>query len=108
MHDIGDIKDRVYKLDIQVQNLLSNFDDLEKVFPSIRDVTDLEQKIAILETEVEVIKGRLDKKIESNEFMPVRMIAYGLAAAVLLGFVAALLKVVSFSGGAVIPPNYPR
>ncbi len=83
---------RVATLDAQVQSIMRNLDGLDKLFPSIRDSADIEQKVAILENEVIVIQAKLDKKIDRNEFWPVRAIAYGLAATVLLAVAAAVLK----------------
>lgn len=83
---------RIATLDANVQAILRNLDGLDKLFPSIRDSADIEQQVAILETEVDVIKAKLEKKIEKSEFWPVRVIAYGLAGTILLAFLTAILK----------------
>lgn len=89
---------RVAGLDSQIQAIMREINGLDKLFPSIRDASDVEQKVAILETEVEYIKSKLEKKIEKNEFWPVRMIAYGLAGMILVAVLGAVLKVVIPAG----------
>ena len=47
---------RVAGLDSQIQAIMRDVNGLDKLFPSIRDAADVEQKVAILEAEVEHIK----------------------------------------------------
>jgi tetrahydromethanopterin S-methyltransferase subunit G len=85
---------RVAALDVQVQSILRDLEGLDKVFPSIKDTLSIEQKVAILETEVSVIKSRLDKKIERDEFFPIRAVVYGLVGLVLLAVGSTIVKIV--------------
>lgn len=95
---------RIATLDAQIQGILRDLNGLDKLYPSIKDVSDVEQKVAILETEVEVIKSRLDKKVDKNEFWPIKTIGYGLAGLILLAVIGTLLKVaVPFTGTVVKP-----
>lgn len=83
---------RIATLDAQIQGILRDLNGLDKLYPSIRDVADVEQKVAILETEVEVIQSKLDKKVDKNEFWPIKTIGYGLAGLILIAVIGALLK----------------
>jgi tetrahydromethanopterin S-methyltransferase subunit B len=83
---------RVAALDSQVQSIVKNIDGLDRLFSSIKDSSDLEQRIAVLETEVEVIQAKLEKKIEKNEFWPIKTVVYGLAGTALLALLGAIIK----------------
>lgn len=83
---------RVAVLDSQVQAILRSIDGLDRIFPSIKDASDIEQKVSILETEVAVIQAKIEKKIDKHEFWPVKTVVYGLAGAALLTLLAAVLR----------------
>ena len=85
---------RVATLDAQVQILLRDLGNLDKLFPSIRDQADIEQKVAILETEVEIIKLKMDKKVDTNEFVPVRLIVFGMTGIILVSVLCTLLYII--------------
>jgi len=86
------LETRIAVLDAQVQSILRDFKGLERVFPSLRDSTDLEQKVAILETEIDYIKLRLEKKVEREQFWPVKTLVYGIAAIALLAVFGAIVE----------------
>lgn len=80
---------RVAILETQITRILSDYDDLDRIFPSLKDVGTLDRKVAVLEAEVATITAKLDKKVEKNEFWPVRAVVYGFAALILTAVVAA-------------------
>lgn len=82
---------RVAILETQIKNILQNYDDLDRVFTSIKNTGTLETKVAVLEAEVASIQAKLDKKVEKNEFWPIRVIVYGLAGMILLAVGGALI-----------------
>ena len=85
------IETRVAVLDTKVTALLRDLGGLDRLFTSLQDTSDLEQKIAILETEVEVIHSKLEKKIEKTEFQPVKAIVYGFSGMILLVVLTSIL-----------------
>jgi predicted nuclease with TOPRIM domain len=75
---------RVALLEERVKQILENFDGLGKFFTVIKETSNLEQRVALLEAEVEVLESKLLAKVDKNEFWPVKSIVYGGAAIVLL------------------------
>lgn len=55
------------------------------------DVKQISSEIAVLKTEVANLKDAVDKLVTRHEFAPVKMIAYGLATAVMSSVIMALI-----------------
>jgi hypothetical protein len=82
---------RVALLEERVHNVLIQFDGLDRFFTSIKNNSDLEQRVALLEQEVEVLENKIKTKVEKNEFTPVKALVFGFAAIVLVAVIGAIL-----------------
>ena len=62
---------RVALLEERVKHILENFDGLNKFFTVIKETSNLEQRVALLEAEVEVLESKLLAKVDKTEFWPI-------------------------------------
>ena len=82
---------RVALLEERVKHILENFDGLNKFFTVIKETSNLEQRVALLEAEVEVLESKILAKVDKTEFWPIKSIVYGGAAMILLAVLATIL-----------------
>ena len=82
---------RVTLLEERVKNVMEQFGGLDRFFTIIRDTSDLEQRVALLEQEVEVLENKLKTKVDKHEFSPVRSLVYGGVGLILAAVIGALL-----------------
>ena len=82
---------RIALLEDCVKFALHQFGGLDKFFTIIKDTSNLEQRVALLEQEVEVLESRISNKVEKNEFTPVRLLVFGFAALILGAVITAFL-----------------
>lgn len=82
---------RVALLEERVKHILENFDGLDRFFTLIKETSSIEQRVALLEAEVEVLETKLKSKVDKNEFWPVKSIVYGGAAIILLAVLGTVL-----------------
>jgi 7-cyano-7-deazaguanine synthase in queuosine biosynthesis len=82
---------RIALLEDRVKFALHQFGGLDKFFTIIKDTSNLEQRVALLEQEVEVLESRISNKVEKNEFTPVRLLVFGFAALILGAVITAFL-----------------
>jgi len=82
---------RVALLEERVKHILENFDGLDRFFTLIKETSSIEQRVALLEAEVEVLETKLGSKVDKNEFWPVKSIVYGGAAIILLAVLGTIL-----------------
>lgn len=82
---------RVALLEERVKHVMENFEGLDKFFTIIKDTSNLEQRVALLEAEVEVLETKLVSKIDKQEFWPLKTIVYGMTGVILLGVLATIL-----------------
>lgn len=82
---------RVALLEERVKHVMENFEGLDKFFTIIKDTSNLEQRVALLEAEVEVLETKLGSKVDKQEFWPLKTIVYGMTGVILLGVLATLL-----------------
>ena len=82
---------RVALLEERVKHVMENFEGLDKFFTIIKDTSNLEQRVALLEAEVEVLETKLVSKVDKQEFWPLKTIVYGMTGVILLGVLATIL-----------------
>ena len=82
---------RIALLEDRVKFALHQFGGLDKFFTIIKDTSNLEQRVALLEQEVEVLESRISNKVEKNEFTPDRLLVFGFAALILGAVITAFL-----------------
>ena len=82
---------RIALLEDRVKFALHQFGGLDKFFTIIKDTSNLEQRVALLEQEVEVLESRISNNVEKNEFTPVRLLVFGFAALILGAVITAFL-----------------
>lgn len=82
---------RIAILEERVHNVMVQFDGLDRFFTIVKDTSNLEQRVALLEQEVEVLETRIKNKVEKNEFTPVKALAFGFAGIILVAVIGALL-----------------
>lgn len=82
---------RVALLEERVENVMRNFEGLDKFFTIIKDTSNLEQRVALLEAEVEVLENKVTNKVDKTEFWPLKTIVYSMTGVILLGVLATLL-----------------
>lgn len=86
-----DLNVRVALLEERVKHVMENFAGLDKFFTSSKDTSNLEQRVALLEAEVEVLENKVGSKIDKNEFWPLKTIVYGMTGVILAGVLATIL-----------------
>ena len=82
---------RVALLEERVKHVMENFEGLDKFFTIIKDTSNLEQRVALLEAEVEVLETKLVSKVDKQEFWPLKTIVYGMTGVILLGVLSTIL-----------------
>ena len=82
---------RIALLEERVKHVMENFEGLNKLFTTIKDTSNLEQRVALLEAEVEVLETKVGAKVDKNEFWPLKTIVYGMTGVILLGVLATIL-----------------
>jgi uncharacterized small protein (DUF1192 family) len=82
---------RVALLEERVKHVMENFEGLDKFFTIIKDTSNLEQRVALLEAEVEVLETKLGTKVDKQEFWPLKTIVYGMTGVILLVVLSAVL-----------------
>lgn len=83
------LEDRIHNLQEKFITTISYHKD--KV-DSINEISDIEQKIAILEAAVESLEINVEKKVSVIEFGPIRTIVYTLVGLILTGVIGGLLR----------------
>jgi uncharacterized small protein (DUF1192 family) len=73
---------RVALLEERVKHVMENFEGLDKFFTIIKDTSNLEQRVALLEAEVEVLETKLGTKVDKQEFWPLKTIVYGMTGVI--------------------------
>ena len=82
---------RVAVLESQLRTLLHQFNNLDSIFPPIKEVSNLETKVAVLEAEMATLQSKVDKKVDKNEFWPVKSVVYAMVALILMAVGSAMI-----------------
>ena len=82
---------RIALLEDRVRHVMEQLGGLNRFFTVIRDTSDLTQRVALLEQEVEVLENKISGKVDKNEFIPVRLLVFGFAALILGAVITAFL-----------------
>lgn len=90
---------RISLLESRVSEIMRRFDGLQDHFYSFRDSSALEQRVAILEREVELVESTIKNKVEKSEFSLVKSVVYGSVALILVAVVTTLLWSVGLKVG---------
>lgn len=82
---------RISLLESRVQDIMRRFDGLQDYYISFKDNNALEQRVAILEREVELVESTINNKVEKTEFSLVKSVVYGSIALILVAVVTTIL-----------------
>ena len=73
--------------------MLDNINLVEKM-PLLNSMTNLSEKIAVIENQIQNIYKEASKFITDDEFDPVKKIVYGMVTAMLLSVVGAVMALI--------------